>query len=98
MLEDLDCVIAPGELRNRIVHDLVLFVLQLQRDNRQTIQEENEINLGIRVAEIEMRPKRDAVLVIKFGCDTFARTRFRIVEPKLQPTHLQAMSDEQPEG
>jgi len=78
MLEDLDCVIAPGELRNRIVHDLVLLVLQLQRHDGQTIEKENEINLGIRVAKIEMRPKGDAVLVVKFCCDAFARTRLRI--------------------
>ena len=55
-------MIAFAELFHCILNGLILLVLKLQRDNRQAVEEENEINLLVRFAEVKMRPKRDAVL------------------------------------
>ena len=46
------------------MHGLVLLVLQLQRHDGQAIEEENEINLLVGLAEVEMRAEGDAVLAI----------------------------------
>ena len=45
MLENLRCVVAPGELRHRVMHVLIRLVLQLQRHDGQAVEEEDEIDL-----------------------------------------------------
>ena len=64
MLENLVGVVAGGELRHGVMHVLVLLVLQLQRHDGQAVEEEDEINLLVRFAEVEMRAEGDAVLAV----------------------------------
>ncbi len=96
MLENLARMVASGELRDGIMHVLVLLVFQLQRDNRQAIEEENKINLLISLAEVEMRAKGDTILAVFTGGSTFAGTGLGVVEPEFQPAHLQPVTQEHP--
>jgi hypothetical protein len=55
-------VVARGELRHRVVHVLVFLVLQFQRHDGQAVEEEDEVDLLPRLAEVEVRAKGEAVL------------------------------------
>jgi hypothetical protein len=90
-------VIAICELRHRVVYVLILFVLQFQRHNRQAVEEEDEINFLVRLAEIEVRAEGDAVLVVLLAGDALARAWLGVIEPEFQPAYLQPVADEQPE-
>ena len=74
VLEYLAGVLALAELRHRVVHVLIGLVLQLQRHDGQAVEEEYEINLLVRLPEIEMRPERDAVLGVFLGGGTWLRS------------------------
>ncbi len=67
MPEDLVRVVAPGELRHGVMHVLVGLVFQLQRHDGQAVEVEDEINLLVRVAEVEVRAEGDAVLGVFRG-------------------------------
>ena len=97
MLKNLACVIALGELRHRVVHRLVFLMLQLQRHDGQAVEEENEINLLLGIAEIEVRAKGDAVLAVILGGGTMDRTRLGVIQAQLQRTHLQAAAQQHPQ-
>ena len=68
MLKNLFCVVALNELLHGRIHGLVLLMLQLKRNNRQSVQEENKVNLLVRFSIIEMMAKREAVLTIGRPC------------------------------
>jgi len=68
MLENPARVIALRKLRDGVVDGLILFVLQFQRDDGQAVQEKDEINLLIGLAEIKVRAEGDAVFVVEFEC------------------------------
>ena len=97
MLEDLARVVARRELRHGVMHVLVLLVLQLQRHDGQAVEEEDEIDLLVRLAEVEMRPEGDAVLAVLLGGGALGGARLGIEEPELQPAHLQPVAEEHPE-
>ena len=79
VLENLARVVARGELRHGVMHVLILLVLQLQRHDGQAVEEEDEIDLLVRLAEIEMRPEGDAVLVVLLGRGALGGARLGIV-------------------
>ena len=79
------------------MHSLVLLVLQFQCDDRQAVEKENEVNLGVRIAKEKMWAESEAVLGVILARYTLFGTRFGIVELEFQPAHFQAMSDKQPE-
>ena len=62
VLEDLAGVVAGRELRHGVMHVLVLLVLDLQRHDGQAVEEEDEVNLLVGLAEVEVRAEGDAVL------------------------------------
>ncbi len=97
MLENLARVVARGELRHGVMHVLILLVLQLQRHDGQAVEEEDEINLLVRLAEVEMRAEGDAVLGVLLGGGARGGARLGIEEPELQPAHLQAVAEQHPE-
>ena len=72
MLENLVIVVARGELRHGIMHGLVLLVLHLQRHDGQAVEEEDEIDLLVRVAKVEMGTEGDAVFAKQHVSDAFA--------------------------
>ena len=45
-----------------------------------------------------MRPKADAVVAVPGSSGTFGRAWLGVIKPKLQPTHLQAVAHQQPQG
>ena len=91
MLEDLAGVVAGGELRHGVMHVLVGLVLQLQRHDGQAVEEEDEINLLVRFAKVEMRAEGDAVLAVLAGGGALGGAGLGVVEPELQPAHLAAL-------
>ncbi len=96
VLEDLTRMVAGGELRHRVMHGLVFLVFQLQRHDGQAVEEEDEINLLIGLAEVEVRAKRDSIFAV-FRCGgALSRARFGVVEPQLQPSHLQPVAEQHP--
>ena len=97
MLEDLAGVVAGGELRHGVMHVLVLLVLQLQRHDGQAVEKEDEINLLVGLAEVEMRAEGDAVLAVFLGGGALGGAGLGIEEPELQPAHLQPVAQEHPE-
>ncbi len=64
MLENLPRMVAGGELRDGIMHGLVLLVFQLQRHDGQAVEEEDEINFLVGLPKVEMRAEGDAVLAV----------------------------------
>ena len=90
MLERFSGVIARGELRHGVMHVLILLVLHLQRHDGQAVEEEDEVNLVVALAEIEVRAEGDAVLAVLLGGGALGRARLGVVQPELQPAHLQA--------
>ena len=97
MLENLACVVAGGELRDGVMHGLVLLVFQLQRHDGQAVEEEDEINLLVGLAEVEMRAKGDAVLAVFLGGGALGGAGLGVEEPELQPAHLQPVAEEHPQ-
>ena len=97
MLENLVRVVAGGELRHGVMHVLVLLVLQLQRHDGQAVEEEDEINLLVRVAEVEMRAEGDAVLGVLLGGGARGGAGLGIEEPELQPAHLEPVAEQHPQ-
>ena len=97
MLEDLPGVVAGRELRHRVMHVLVLLVLQLQRHDGQAVEEEDEVDLLIGLAEVEVRTEGDAVLAVLLGGGALGGARLGVVKPELQPAHLQAVAQDHPE-
>ena len=97
MLENLLRVVAGGELRHGVMHVLIRLVLQLQGHDGQAVEEEDEINLLVRLAEVEVRAEGDAVLGIFLGGGARGGARLGIEEPELQPAHLQPVAQEHPE-
>ena len=97
MLENLARVVAGGELRHGVMHVLVLLVLQLQRHDGQAVEEEDEINLLVGLAEVEMRAEGDAVLAVLLGGGALGGAGLGVVEPELQPAHLQPVAQDHPE-
>ncbi len=83
--------------RIRVVHRLVLFVFQLQRHDGQAVQEEDEIDLLVGLAEVEVRAECDAVLGVFIRGGAGGGARFGIVETELQPARLQAVAEQHPE-
>lgn len=79
------------------MHVLVLLVLQLQRHDRQTVEEDDEIDLLVRLAEVEVWPERDAVLLDLLRGSALQRARFGIIETKLQTSHWQSVAQKHPE-
>ena len=57
-------MIAFGKLFYRVMHRLVLFVLELQGHDRQAIQEQDKVNFLVGLAKIEMRPEGDPVFAV----------------------------------
>ena len=95
MLENLVRVVAVGELLDGVMHVLVRLVLQLQVHDGQAVEEENEINLLVRLAKVKMRAERDAVLGIASAAALAADRRLGIIEPELaRPAHLQPIAEE----
>ena len=97
MLEDLAGVVARGELRHGVMHVLVLLVLHLQRHDGQAVEEEDEVDLLVGLAEVEVRAEGDAVLAVLLGGGALGGARLRVVEAELQPAHLQAVAQDHPE-
>lgn len=96
MLEYLASVVAGGELRDGGMHGLVLFVLQLQGHDRQAVQEEDEIDLLVVLTEVEMRAEGDAGLAVFAGGGALGGAGLGVVEPELQPAHLQPVAEQHP--
>ena len=90
-------MVARGELRHGVMHVLVLLVLHLQRHDGQAVEEEDEVDLLVRLAEVEVRPEGDAVLAVLLRRGALGRAGLRVVEPELQPAHLQAVAQDHPE-
>ena len=96
VLENLARVVALGELRHRVMHVLIGLVLQLQRHDGQAVEEEDEINLLVGFAEVEMRAEGDAVLGVFLGGGAGGGARLGIEEPELQSAHLEAVAQQHP--
>ena len=64
MLEDPAGMVAGRELRHGVMHVLVLLVLHLQRHDGQAVEEEDEIDLLVGLAEVEVRAEGDAILAV----------------------------------
>jgi len=97
MLENLELVVAPGELRHRVMHRLVLLVLQLQRHDGQAIQEQDEVDFLVGVAEVKMRAKAEAVLAVLLHGGALGGTRPGVEQPELQPAHLETAAQQHPQ-
>ena len=97
MLEDFVRVIAGHKLRHGVLHVLIRLMFQLQVHDWQAIEVKDEINLVVHLPKVEVRTEGDAVLFILGGNGTCGGTRLRIVEPKLQPPHRQALPEHQPQ-
>ena len=97
MLEDLAAVVARGELRHGVMHVLVLLVLHLQRHDGQAVEEEDEVDLLVGLAEVEVRAEGDAVLAVLRGGGALDGARLGVVEAELQPAHLQPVAQDHPE-
>ena len=78
------------------MHVLIRLVLQLQRHDGQAVEEEDEIDLLVRLAEVEVRAEGDAVLGVFLGGGTRGGARLGIEEPELQPAHLEAVAQDHP--
>lgn len=72
-------------------------MLELKRDDRQTIQEEYEVDLRVCLAVVEARAKCDAVLRIARRCGARSRTWLGIVEVEVQAPDLETMPHDDPE-
>ena len=94
--ENLASMVACRELRYRIVYILVLFVLNLQRNDGQSVEKEYKINFLIGLAEVEMGAKSYAILAVFRSSDTLSRARLRIIKTKFQSSHLETMAHNQP--
>ncbi|MGH8624463.1 MAG: hypothetical protein ACREYC_04015 [Gammaproteobacteria bacterium] len=46
------------------MHVLILLVLDLQRDDGQAVEEEDEVDFLVGLAEVEVRTEGDAVLAV----------------------------------
>ena len=98
MPENLVCVVAGGELRDGVMHVLVLLVLQLQSHDGQAVEEEDEINFLVgRSPEVEMRAEGDAVLAVFLGGGALGGAGLGVEQPELQPAHLQPVAQEHPQ-
>jgi len=75
-------------MRRDIVHVPVPLVLHLQGRNGETIKEENEVDLLIRSAKIEVGAEGDPVLVVFLYGGAFTGAWLRIEQAKLQPAHF----------
>ncbi len=64
ILKDPVGMAAGGELRHRVMHVLILLVLDLQRDDGQAVEEEDEVDFLVGLAEVEVRTEGDAVLAV----------------------------------
>lgn len=97
MPEDSVAVVARGELSHRIVHVLVLFVLHLEGHDGQPVEEKDEIDFLMGIAEGEVRPEGDPILVIKGIGDALARPGPGIEQPEFQAADLEPMPEDHPE-
>jgi hypothetical protein len=55
---------------------LVFLVLQFQRDDRQAVEEDDEVDLLPRLAKVEVRTKGEAVLAVSVRCGALDRAGF----------------------
>ena len=92
MLENLKGRVAGSELSHGVMHVLVLLVLHLQRHDGQAVEEEDEVDLLVGLAEVEVRPEGDAVLAVFLRGGALGRTGLRVVEPELKPAHLESVA------
>src|SRR4051812_13808228 len=90
-------VVARGKLRNRVMDVLILLVLHFKRRNRQSIEEEDEVDLLVGLPEVEVRAEGDAVLAVLLDCGALSGSRLRVEEAELQTAHLQAVAQDHPE-
>ena len=81
-------MVAHSELRHRVMHRLVFLVFQFQRHDGQAVEEEDEINFLIGLAEVEVWSKGNAVIAI-FACGcALIGAGLWIEKTKLQSAHF----------
>lgn len=98
VLEDFAGVIAGGELGNGVVNGLVGFVFEFDGNDGEAVEVDDEVNLLMVGAKVEMMAEGEAVEGVKGGGGAVGGAGFGVVEFELEAANLEAVAEDHPKG